>query len=287
MATRRTAHQQFLLKPDPQLNNDVIYCIGVAAERHEVQVMDFNALSDHLHQQFYDRHGNAPAYLRDVHGFLAKVCNARFGRSENLWSSSKPSLVRLEDQGAIVDRLVYIATNAVKHNLVESWQDWPGARGFAALISGKPLTATKPKFFSRKSKKMPDKVTLYLRIPPEVGDHDTIIAMVLVRVAATERFFAHERALTGQPVLGRTKILRESRDAHARTRSSCRTLNPTLAAKLLENRLVAIQRKRDFERDYRKALLAYRAGAPIPFPVGTYWLVRHLGVPVELSEKLS
>ena len=51
-------------------------------------------------------------------------------------------------------------------------------------------------------------------------------------------------------------------------------------------RLEAIQRKRDFVRDYRKARRALLAGMPIPFPAGTYWLHRFMGVEVAPFEKM-
>lgn len=288
MATRRTTQQQFWLRPDATTNNDTIYCIAVAALRHQIQVIDFNVLSNHLHQVFRASLANAPEYLRDVHGLIAKVMNARLGRWENLWSSAKPSLVELANEEDLIDKIVYVASNAVRHGLVERIEEWPGARGFHALLSGKPLKATKPKsFFSSKNKKLPDKVKLHLRIPPELGDHKTIMKAVIPRVSAAVRYFGHQRELTGIPVLGRARILRQPRAAAPSTPPERRGLNPRIGAKELETRLAAIQTKREFQKEYRLALLAYRAGAPISFPVGTYWLARHLGVGVKPIEKLS
>ena len=288
MATRRTTQQQFLLKPDQRTNNDIIYCIAVCSQRHHIDVIDFKALSDHLHQVLFDRRGNVPAYLRDVNGLIAKIFNARYGRWENLWASGQGSLVRLEDTEDLIDRIVYVATNAVRHGLVERAHEWPGARGFAALLSGKPLKATRPKsFLSKRNKKWPDKVKLHLRIPPELGDHETIMQAVLPRIAAAERHYAHELALTGKPVVGRYRILRASHNDRAKTRATRRNLNPTIGAKDTPKRLMAIQRKRDFQKAYREALLAYRAGTPIPFPAGTYWLALHLNVPVAPIEKIG
>ena len=45
------------------------------------------------------------------------------------------------------------------------------------------------------------------------------------------------------------------------------------------------QRKREFVRDYRQARRALLAGTPIPFPAGTYWLRRFIGVEVAPFEK--
>lgn len=288
LATRRTAQQEFLLKPDPRMANDITYVLGYCAEKYGITVIDFIALSNHLHQVFYAAHANAPDYLRDVHGLIARVVNARFGEFENLWSSAKPSLVHLFDEDALVEELVYVATNAVKHGLVERLEEWPGAKGYLALLSGKPITATKPQsFVSARNKKWPEKIKLHLRIPKALGDHDRIMARVIPRVAAAVRHFGHVRELTGRPVVGRYAVLRASRSDSPKMPTRHFKLSPTIAGKDEELRFAAIQRKRDFQREYRIALLAYRAGNPIPFPPGTYWLVRHLGVAVKPIEKLS
>jgi REP element-mobilizing transposase RayT len=285
MATRRTTQRQFLLRPDPRTNNDIIYCIAIAAMRHKIDVVAFKALSDHLHQLVFDRYGNVPSYLRDLHGMLAKVLNARFGRFENLWSSAKPSLVRVETKEAFIDELVYVITNAVRHGLVERPEDWPGASGYQALVTGKVLKATKPKsFFSKRNKKLPDKVELQLRIPPEIGDHESIIKVVIPRVTAAVHYYATQRG--DRPVVGRTAVLRTPRTATAMNVATHFKLNPTIATKDTEIRLAAIQRKRDFQKEYRIAFRAYRTGTPIPFPAGTYLLVRHLGVAVKPPENL-
>lgn len=288
LATRRTACQQFLLRPDPQMVNDIIYVIAYCAEKHHISVIDFIALSNHLHQLFYAALANAPDYLRDVHGLLARIVNARFGEFENLWSTAKPSLVQILDEDALVKELVYVATNAVKHGLVERIDEWPGAKGYLALLTGKELKATKPKsFLSRRNKRWPETIKLSLRIPKALGDHDKIMARVIPRVAAAVRYFAQQRELTGQAVVGRYSVLRASRTDSPKTRAQRFKLSPTIAARDEETRFAAIQRKRDFQRAYRVALLAYRARDPIPFPPGTYWLARHLSVVVEAIEKLS
>lgn len=286
MATRRTTQRQLLLRPDAQTNNDVTWALGVTSQRHSIDLLAFICISDHLHQEFLDRLGNAPAYLRDLHGLIAKIFNSRFGRFENFWSSAKPSLVRLMDQEAIIEELVYIVTNAVKHGLVERPEEWPGAQGFHALISGKPIKATRPQsFVSRKNKKWPEKVKVYLRIPPEIGDHDTIVKTVIRRVQAAVDYYARLRG--DRPVVGRARILRQPRTDTAKSWAPHFKLSPTIATKATATRLAAIQDKREFEAEYRLALLAFRAGNPIPFPAGTYWLARHLGVAVKPIEKMS
>jgi hypothetical protein len=47
MVTRRCTQRQFLLRPDPETNNAFIYCLAVAAQRCEIDVLLPCALSNH------------------------------------------------------------------------------------------------------------------------------------------------------------------------------------------------------------------------------------------------
>ena len=280
MVTRRCTQRQFLLRPDPKTNNAFVYCLAVAAQRNPVEIIDFVQMSNHLHDALYDRLGNAPAFYEDFHKLLAKCLNALRGRWENFFSSEQVCVVRLETREDLINKLVYIATNPVKDGLVERVDDWPGSSGYRALLSGKPLRATRPKHFFAEDGTMPEEVTLQLTIPLELGDRDEILAEVQARVTAFEAEAARERARTGKRVLGRYAILRQSWRDSPTSREPRRGLRPTIAARSLWARLEAIQRKRDFIAAYRRARLALIAGTPIAFPPGTYWLRRFLRVEV-------
>jgi hypothetical protein len=287
MVTRRCTQRLFLLRPDRETNNAFIYCLAVAAQRNAIDVMNFVQMSNHLHDGIYDRLGNAPAFYEDFHKLLAKCMNALRGRWENFFSSQQVNVVRLETREALIDKLVYIATNPVLDGLVERVDDWPGSSGYRALLSGEPLHATRPKHFFAEKGTMPAEVTLHLTIPPELGDRNEILTEVQARVVAVEEEQARIRARTGKRVLGRYAVLRQAWRDSPTSREPRRTLRPTFAARSLWARLEAIQRRRDFIIAYRKARLALRAGTPIPFPHGTYWLRRFLCVDVEHSEKMS
>jgi putative transposase len=283
MVTRSCTQRQFLLRPDAETNNAVIYCLAIAAQRYQVDVMDFMQMSNHLHDAIYDRPGCAPAFYEHFHKLLAKCLNALRGRWENFFSSEQVSVVRLETREDLIRRLVYIATNPVKDGLVARVDDWPGASGYRALLSGTPLTATRPRHFFAENGTMPERVTLTLTIPPELGDRAEILAEVQARVRAFEDNEARKRAETGRRVLGRYAVLRQSWRESPTSREPRRGLRPTIAAKSLWARLEAIQRKREFVAAYRAARAALLAGAPIPFPVGTYWMRRFVNVEVGSS----
>jgi hypothetical protein len=276
-----------LLRPHKETNNAFIYCLAVAAQKYEIDVIDFIQMSNHLHDAIFDRHGNGPAFYEHFHKLLAKCMNATLGRWENFFSSQQVNVIRLETREALIRKLVYVATNPVEDGLVERVDDWPGASGYHALMSGKPLRATRPKKFFAEDGTMPKEVTLTLTIPPELGDRDEILAEVRARVAEVEKAEARKRAETGRKVLGRYAVLRQSWRDSPTSREPRRGLRPTIAARNLWARLEAIQRNREFIARYRAARAALLAGFPIPFPYGTYWLSRFTGVPVAAPEQIS
>ena len=280
MLTRRCTQRQFLLRPDRETNNAFIYCLAVAADRYGVNVINFVQMSNHLHDAIYDPFGTAPAFYEHFHKLLARCVNALRGRWENFFATDETSVVRLETQDALVEKLVYIATNPVNDGLVERVDDWPGASGYRALLENRTLHATRPRHFFAEDGDMPEEVYLELTIPPELGDRDEILAAVAAGVAAVEAEEARKRAATGKRVLGRYAILRHSWRDSPTSKEPRRGLRPTFAARSLWARLEAIQRNREFIAAYRKARHAALAGTPIPFPFGTYRLRFLVGVTV-------
>lgn len=287
MITRNCTQGLFLLRPDSVTSNAFIYCMGVAQMRSQVDVMGLVQMSNHLHDDIFDRHGTAPIFYKHFHGLLAKCLNARWGRWENFFASTQTNVLHLTEREDLIRKLVYTFTNPVEAGLVARVMDWPGANGYEALITGKPLRATRPRHFFAEDSTLPAEVELHLRIPPELGDHDEIVAEVKRRVEELEAVEAARRAATGRRVLGRNAVLRQSWRDSPKSRKPRRGLRPTIAAKNLWARLEAIQRKREFAKAYREARQAWLAGRPIPFPPGTYWLRHFVGVEVAPFEKMN
>lgn len=287
MVTRRCTQRQFLLRPDKETNNAFVYCLAIAAQRYDITVLDFIQMSNHLHDQIYDPHGNTPAFCEHFHKLLAKCMNALRGRWENFFSSEQVCVVRIERTHDLIEKLVYIATNPVKAGLVERVADWPGASGYTALMTGRPLRATRPKHFFTEDGTMPESIELHLTIPPELGDREQILEKVRARVEEVEREEAAKRAANGTRVMGAYAVRRQSWRETPTSREPRRGLRPTVAARNFWVRMEALLRKRDFVIAYREARCALLAGSPIPFPAGTYGLRRYIGVAVMPFEKFN
>ena len=64
MNTGRCTQRQFLLRADPKTNEAITYCLGVAAERYNIELHSVTAMSNHLCITARDPLGNYPALLQ-------------------------------------------------------------------------------------------------------------------------------------------------------------------------------------------------------------------------------
>ncbi len=209
MITRRCTQRQFLMRPDRDTNNAFIYCLAVAAQRHQIRVIFTMAMSNHHHTGIEDPHGNYPAFLEHFHKLFAKCQNALRGRWENFWASEQTSVVRLVEASDVLDKMVYALSNPVKDGLVEKVSDWPGASSFGVVERDTPLVATRPRHFFREDGDMPDTVTLKIARPTGYEDlaGQEFADLVQQHIRAVEEAAAEDRRRTGARVLGRQAVL--------------------------------------------------------------------------------
>jgi REP element-mobilizing transposase RayT len=278
--TRRCTQQEFLLRPDDETNNAFTYLLGEAAQRFGVDVVLEQMMSNHHHTALYDPLGTQVQFREHFHKMLAKSQNALRGRWENLFSSQQPSVVELLTREAFLEKLVYIATNPVKDGLVEKVHHWPGPKFLKALLTGKPMKATRPKHFFRENGPMPPEVELVLKLPDHFEGKEEFLAELRRRISAVEEACAAQRRATGRRVVGRRSVLRQSPRSSPTSREPRRGLNPRVASRNVWARVAALQRNKEWEAEYRSARQRWKAGEAVVFPYGTYWLRRHAAVPV-------
>jgi hypothetical protein len=187
-------------------------------------------------------------------------------------------VVRLVGREDVIDKLVYTATNPVKDGLVDKVHHWPGVNGLGALLAGRPLRAERPWHFYRREGVMPDVVEMRLAIPAELGPEAEVTAELRQRVAAAEVSLAIERQRAGMKVYGRRAVLQQAWWGRPSSFEPRRNLRPRVAARSKWARIEALRRNQNFVVDYMAAREAWRAGAAVTFPAGTYWLRRHAHV---------
>jgi putative transposase len=280
LITRRCTQRQFLLRPDRETNNAFTYCLAEAAQRYAISVLLPCAMSNHYHAVIFDPLGTYPQFIEHFNKMFARSQNALRGRWENFWSSEQACVVKLVNREAVLDKLVYTATNPVKDHLVDRVDHWPGVNGLQALLKGRSLRAVRPRHFFRATGPMPAETQLTLAIPPELGAAAEVLAELEQRVRAVEAQAAAERQRTGQRVCGRRAVLYQSWRGQPATHEPRRNLRPRIAARNQWARLEALLRNREFIIAYTEARKTWRADATVKFPPGTYWLRRFVNVPV-------
>jgi len=278
--TRRCVQRMFLMRPDDAMNNVFLYCLFEAALRFNIRLLLAQMMSNHHHVVLHDPDGNVVEFYHRFHTNLAKCINALRGRWENAFSTEPTCLVELADGDAVLDKLVYTATNPVKDHLVEQVHHWPGPKTVRALLEGRSMRAKRPAFFFREDGPMPEEVELTFTLPSELGDSTVLLEQLRDRIASVEAACARDRQQRGRCIVGRGRITRQSWRESPASHEPRRNLRPRVAARSKWARIEALQRNREFTREYRAAWLRWRVGLPALFPPGTYALVRYANVKV-------
>jgi hypothetical protein len=264
----------FLMRPDAMMNNAFLYCLAESARRFEVHVVLAQMMSNHYHAVLYDPHGRIVELYQRFHTHLAKCINALRGRWENALASEPTCLVELADADAVLDKIVYTATNPVKDGLVERVHHWPGPKTVRALLEDRPLRATRPSHFFRDTGPMPEDVELTFTLPPTLGEPAALRARLRDLIAEVEARCARARQEQGCGILGWSRVLRQAWHASPTSHEPRRNLRPRVAARSRWARIEALQRNSEFLHEYRAAWTRWRVGLPALFPPGTYLLAR-------------
>jgi len=273
--TRRCTQRQFLLRPDAKTNQALLYCLAVAVERYEMELYWLGTLSNHYHGGIGDPRGHYPEFIAYFHRLLAKLLNARWRRTENLWASEQTSVVVLCSPEDAFDKMIYSLANPVQADVVDRAVHWPGASSLRAQLTGQPLRLRRPSWFFRADGEMPEEVELRLtRLPgfehlSEAQWRERIVAAL----AEQEHVAARRRRAQGIRVLGRKAVLRQSHLTVPRRRERRRQLRPRVAGRNAQQRREALERIAEFVRRYRAAYRKLQAGhGRVRFPAGTYQL---------------
>ncbi len=280
MVSRRCTQRQFLCRPGREVNGILGFCLAVAAARYGIVLHAYCFLSNHVHLILTDVRGNQPEFFRWFFEFTAKCLNAHWGRWENLWAAERPSVVRLVDAEAQLEKAVYVITNPVEANLVTSAHRWPGLISLPSTV-GKERVFKRPKGFFRENGPLAEQATLRTEPLPEYADLelDAFIALLAQAVADKEAELAERRREEGKSVLGRRAVLRQSPFDRPSSHEPRRQLNPRVASRHKWARIEALCRLKAFLESYKDAWQRWRDGQrDVLFPYGTYALRLRAGV---------
>ena len=271
------------MRPDDETNNAFIYCLALAAQKFGVKVIFTATMSNHHHTGILDVHGNFPDFLAHFHKLFAKHQNALRGRWESFWAPEQSSVVELVEPEDILDKMVYALSNPVKDHIVEKLHHWPGVNALDAILTDRPLTATRPRRFFRPDGAQPELVSLRFHAPAALAhlSRAELVKRLGERITAVETQAAAERARTGKRVVGRRVVRSQHWSESPHSREPRRRMSPRVACKNTWRRIEALRRNKAWVAAYREARNAFVAGLKALFPAGTFWLRRFAGVPCD------
>jgi len=229
-----------------------------------------------------DVEGRLPDFMACLNRLVGKCVNASLGRFESLWSSDPYSAVKLESEEDLWDKLLYVLSNPTAAGLVPTLSQWPGARSDPRGYSAAPIVVRRPEVYFRADGLMPETMTLELSHPKPFAhlsakQFGTRLAKAL---AAREAELAAGLESRGRGFLGRDAVLRQSPFDAPKSVPDRMGLNPRVACRDKWRRIEALGRLKEFLDAYREAWLAFKSGVKdVVFPAGTYWMVRHAGLP--------
>lgn len=280
LITRRCTQRLLLMRPDAETNNAFIYCLAVAAQRYQIDILFTVAMSNHHHTGIFDRHGNYPAFLEHFHKLFAKCQNALRGRWENFWSSEQTSVVRLLSGEDILNKLIYSVCNPVQAGLVNQALEWPGVSSLRPTLEKRSLIATRPEHFFRADGAMPEKVELIFSRPEEFQNYSEQqwVELIKQKVKTREKSLRQERQRKGQSVLGPVLVQKQKWSSRPQSWEAKRQRKYQVASQNKWLRTERLLQNRRFLEAYAKARAAFSQGLQaVMFPAGTYWVKQFAG----------
>jgi putative transposase len=279
--TRRTTQREFWLKPTPQTTQIFLYCIAVAAQKTGIRLHAACVMPNHWHAIVSDPNTNVAEFYAWVHKYVAKAVNCARGRWENLWSSEKTSVIRLESPEDVLDKTAYTLCNPVSAHLVAQAKNWKGVWLYRQTHS---QIVKRPKVYFLEEGTMPESVALTIHQPPshENMSIEAYEKQIAEEIAFEESNIANEMIAANQTFMGIDAVLRQSHSDKPNSKEIRRGMNPRFAAKDKELRISAIERYQHFVSQYWEALKSWRRGnRKVLFPAGTYAMRIHACVNVE------
>ncbi len=139
--TMRCMHSRLLMRPGDECSRRVLGVIGRALELYGAHVHLYFAggTSNHLHIVAAFESAEWKARFKcHIKANISKELGELFDWPGCYWDRRTRDIAILDD-GALADRLAYLAAHGVKEGLVETPGCWPGIQWVRAVTEGRPL----------------------------------------------------------------------------------------------------------------------------------------------------
>ena len=233
LVTRRCILRSFLLTPCDEVNQVLLYTLGLYAPRFGVAIHAITALSNHWHLVLTDVCGELPDFFMHLHGTIARALNVLRNRNGAFWEAKQYGRVELLDDNTVLDKMVYVAVNPVAAGLVDDGEKWPGLRLVPDASGRVVIRATKPEFFFREEDGLPDEVEVVIERPAIDDDLDDgeFAARLDDAIEYREAELRRSAADEGRRFLGVRRVKKQDPFATPATREAIGGINPRFASR--------------------------------------------------------
>ncbi|HEX4965175.1 MAG TPA: transposase [Thermoanaerobaculia bacterium] len=280
--TCRTLQGRYLFRPGPELNDLFLGILGRVQRRYQMGLCALCVMSTHLHLLLIVEDARQLSrFMRDLKSKLAREVNRLTGWRGTVFDRRYDSAVVTDEEGAQIERLLYILSHGCKEGLVEKPQDWPGVHCANALLEGETLTGhwfnrsreyaarNQRQDFDRLRYATEEAVTFspipcWAHLPPEVYRTriKTLVDSVITEAAIT-------RSSTDRTVEGVESIL--SRDPQTRPAKLARSPAPLVHAATKAARKAFYEAYSWFVAAFRSAAEKLKRGdREARFPAGSF-----------------
>lgn len=275
-------HRRYLLKPDPEIMEAVLYLLGHYAEKWGIEVLAFSFMSNHYHLTLRDTRGMRPKFFADFNRSLAQVVKAKYGWSGAVFKELSPPVV-LHSAFAVVDKIAYTLANPVAAGAVRYPRDWPGLISRLVDMGVKRYRAKRPSHFFGKQKTLPSSSSFGLAMCPWLLAHygSREGAMTALEARLQDHVSKARRAVKekGWKFLGANRVMKLSPFKRAKSYEVFGKLTPHFATiGLSAEETIAV--KRGFlawQARYDDCRKRFLGGEPVIWPAGTWAMVQLFG----------
>ncbi|MFK8003451.1 MAG: transposase [Polyangiales bacterium] len=281
-ASVRTLHRRYLLKPNTEIREAVLYLLGHYAEKWGIEILAFSFMSNHYHLVLRDTRGLRPKFFADFNRTLAQVVKAKYGWSGAVFKELSPPIV-LRSAFAIVDKIAYTLANPVAAGAVRFPREWPGLISRLEDMGIKRYRAKRPTHFFGKKTTLPDDSSFTLVMCPWLLEHygSREAAMTALETRLHEHVDTARSAVRekGWKFLGANRVMKLSPFKRAKSYEVFGKLTPHFATiGLSEEEAIAV--KREFlawQARYDDCRERFLRGESVVWPAGTWAMVQSFG----------
>lgn len=278
--TSRTIQSRFLMAPSAKTNELIGGVVARAVRQCQVELFAYVFTSNHFHLMV--RAPSAVAMSKFMQRLQSNIA-VKVGRLvgwRGRFFARRYSAEPIVDEGAQVERLVYILSHGVKERLVSRCQDWPGLSCAHALLEGGRASKHAWRNWTRRWKMQARNEVRVDRFAAECPSETEVLE--LSPLPCWAKLMTHERSrIVGELIAkidstATNRTIQEPRhikeqDPHGAPMQTKHSPRPKAHASTKRRWIEAVRRYRQFLCAFRRASREWMLGAfEVEFPLHSF-----------------